>query len=103
MMAKSGMGRVREMAAGLKRAFAISLTILMAGCSSSNNLLSGSIFQPQPAAPLSPEEEAREDQKCQQDGYQLNTPAYQYCRGELTKQREVAASAQPVPPMSAHR
>ena len=60
----------------------------------------------QPSAPLAPEEEAREDQKCQQDGYQLNTPAYQYCRGELAKQRAVADMAttrQPVPPMTAHR
>jgi hypothetical protein len=96
------------MAAGLTRVFAIGLTILVAGCSSGGNLFNSvNIFGPQTAAaPLSPEEEAREDQKCQQDGYQLNTPAYQYCRGELAKQRavaEIATTPQPVPPMSAHR
>jgi hypothetical protein len=95
------------MTAGLTRVFAISLTVLMAGCSSGSNLFNSvNIFGPQTTAPLSPEEEAREDQKCQQDGYQLNTPAYQYCRGELAKQRavaEIATTPQPVPPMSAHR
>jgi hypothetical protein len=96
------------MAAGLKRALATCLTVLLAGCSSGNNVFSnvGNIFQPQASAPLSPEEEAREDQKCQQDGYQLNTPAYEYCRGELAKQRAVAEMAmtpQPAPPISAHR
>jgi hypothetical protein len=94
------------MTAGLTRVFAIGLTVLVAGCSSGNNLFSRSFFEPQPSAPLSPEEEAREDQKCQQDGYQLNTPAYQYCRGELAKNRavaEMATTAQPVPPISAHR
>jgi hypothetical protein len=95
------------MALGLTRVFAIGFAVLMAGCSSGNNLFSnvGNIFEPQAAA-LSPEEEAREDQKCQTDGYQLNTPAYQYCRGELAKQSAVAAIAttpQGVPPMSAHR
>jgi hypothetical protein len=94
------------MKAGLTRVLAIGLTVLVTGCSSGNNLFSRSFFEPQPSAPLSPEEEAREDQKCQQDGYQLNTPAYQYCRGELAKQRavaEIATTPQPVPPMSAHR
>ena len=95
------------MALGLTRVFAIGFAVLVAGCSSGNNLFSNvsNVFEPQPAA-LSPEEEAREDQKCQTDGYQLNTPAYQYCRGELAKQRAVAAIAttpQGVPPMSAHR
>jgi hypothetical protein len=95
------------MARGLTRVFAIGFAVLVAGCSSGNNLMSnvGNIFSPQPAA-LSPEEEAAEDQKCQTDGYQLNTPAYQYCRGELAKQRAMAAVAttpQPVPPMTAHR
>jgi hypothetical protein len=95
------------MALGLTRVLVIGFAVLVAGCSSGSNLFSnvGNIFEPQ-AAPLSPEEEAREDQKCQTDGYQLNTPAYQYCRGELAKQRAVAAVAttpQGVPPMSAHR
>jgi hypothetical protein len=95
------------MARGLTRVFAIGFAILVAGCSSGNNLLGnvGSIFQPQAPA-LTPEEEAAEDQKCQTDGYQLNTPAYQYCRGELAKQRAMAAVAttpQGVPPMTAHR
>jgi hypothetical protein len=96
------------MARGLTRVFAIGFAVLMAGCSSGNNLFSNvgsNLFSPQPAA-LSPEEEAAEDQKCQTDGYQLNTPAYQYCRGELAKQRAMAAVAttpQPVPPMTAHR
>jgi hypothetical protein len=95
------------MAVGLTRVLAIGLTVLVAGCSSGSNLFNSvNIFGPQATAPLSPEEEAREDQKCQQDGYQLNTPAYQYCRGELAKQRavaEIATTPQPVPPMSAHR
>jgi len=87
--------------------FAIGFAVLVAGCSSGNNLFSnvGGIFAPQAPA-LTPEEEAAEDQKCQTDGYQLNTPAYQYCRGELAKQRAMAAVAttpQGVPPMTAHR
>jgi hypothetical protein len=97
------------MALGLTRVLAISFAVLVAGCSSGNNLFNsvnvGNIFSPQPAA-LTPEKEAAEDQKCQTDGYQANTPAYQYCRGELAKQRavaEIATTPQPVPPMSAHR
>jgi hypothetical protein len=97
------------MAIGLTRVFAIGFAVLVAGCSSGGNLFNsvnvGSIFEPQAPA-LSPEEESAEDQKCQTDGYQLNTPAYQYCRGELAKQRAMAAVAttpQPVPPMTAHR
>jgi hypothetical protein len=66
-----------------KNLIAISLAVLTTGCSSVSNL-----FSPQAAAQLSPEEEAREDQKCQTDGYQINTPAYTYCRGELARQRQ---------------
>jgi hypothetical protein len=95
------------MARGVTRVFAIGLAVLVAGCSSGNNLFNSvNLFGPQAAPPLSPEEEAAEDQKCQTDGYQLNTPAYQYCRGELAKQRAMAAVAttsQGVPPMTAHR
>jgi hypothetical protein len=95
------------MVRGATRVFAIGFAVLVAGCSSDNNLFNSvNIFGPQAAAPLSPEEEAAEDQKCQTDGYQLNTPAYQYCRGELAKQRAMAAVAttpQGVPPMTAHR
>jgi hypothetical protein len=98
------------MALGLTRVFAIGFAVLMvAGCSSGGNSWFNSVnlFGPQTTAPpLSPEEEAAEDQKCQTDGYQLNTPAYQYCRGELAKQRAmtaVATTPQPVPPMTAHR
>jgi hypothetical protein len=64
---------------------AIGLIVLTTGCSSVGNL-----FGPQAAAQLTPEEEAQEDQKCQTDGYQINTPAYTYCRGELAKQRKTA-------------
>ena len=99
------------MALGVTRVFAISFAVLtVAGCSSGGGngwFNSVNLFGPQTTPPaLSPEEEAAEDQKCQTDGYQLNTPAYQYCRGELAKQRAVAAIAttpQPVPPMTAHR
>jgi hypothetical protein len=99
------------MARGVTRVFAIGFAVLMvAGCSSGGGnswFNSVNLFGPQTTPPaLSPEEEAAEDQKCQTDGYQLNTPAYQYCRGELAKQRAVAAIAttpQPVPPMTAHR
>jgi hypothetical protein len=95
------------MARGLTRVFAIGFVVLVAGCSSGNNMIGnvGNIFAPQ-VPPPTPEQEVAEDQKCQTDGYQLNTPAYQYCRGELAKQRavaEVATTAQPVPPMTAHR
>jgi hypothetical protein len=79
---------------------AISLIVLATGCSSVSNL-----FSPQAAAQLTPEQEAREDQKCQSDGYQLNTPAYTYCRGELARQRTIAETvrAVPPPPITAHR
>ena len=40
---------------------------------------------------LTPEQEAQEDQKCQSDGYQINTPAYDYCRGEWPNSGPVAA------------
>jgi hypothetical protein len=97
------------MALGVTRVLAIGFAVLVAGCSSGGNLFNsvnvGNIFAPQAPA-LTPEEEAAEDQKCQTDGYQLNTPAYQYCRGELAKQRAMAAVAttpQAVPPMTAHR
>jgi hypothetical protein len=89
------------------RMLAMAFAVLVAGCSSGNNWFNGvSLLGPQAAPPLSPEEEASEDQKCRTDGYELNTPAYQYCRGELAKQRAIAAVAttpQSVPPMSAHR
>jgi hypothetical protein len=96
------------MALGVTRVFAIGFAVLVAGCSSGNNWFNSvNLLGPQTTPPpLSPEQEAAEDQKCQQDGYQLNTPAYQYCRGELAKQRAVADMAmtpQPVPPMTAHR
>jgi hypothetical protein len=97
------------MALGATRVLAIGFAALaVAGCSSGNGWFNSvNLLGPQTTAPpLSPEEEAAEDQKCQTDGYQLNTPAYQYCRGELAKQRAVAAIAttpQPVPPMTAHR
>src|SRR5271168_4033209 len=88
-----------EMRLDLTRVIAISLAVLATGCSSGSSL-----FGPQTPAPaLSPEQEAQEDQQCQSNGYQINTPAYQYCRVEIAKQREIAISGQPVPPMSAHR
>jgi hypothetical protein len=67
------------------RLIVIGLMVLMTGCSSVSNM-----FGPQAAAQLTPEQEAQEDQKCQTDGYQANTPAYTYCRGELAKQRTIA-------------
>jgi hypothetical protein len=73
----------------LTRVIALSLALLAAGCSSGSG--SGGLsewFKPAPPAPLSPELEAQEDQKCQTDGYQINTPAYTYCRGELARQRQ---------------
>jgi hypothetical protein len=96
------------MALGLTRVLAIGFAVLVAGCSSGESWFNSvNLFGPQTTPPpLSPEQEAAEDQKCQADGYQLNTPAYQYCRGELAKQRAVADMAttrQPVPPMTAHR
>jgi hypothetical protein len=77
----------------------IILAALAAGCSSSGGLFSVASSQ----APLSPEQEAQEDQKCQSTGYQFNTPAYQYCRSELARQRAAAESYQAVPSISAHR
>ncbi len=79
---------------------AIGLAVLVTGCNSVSNLLSS---QQSMAPQLTPEDEAREDQKCQTDGYQANTPAYQYCRGELAKQRTYAQQVQPVPAQTAHR
>jgi hypothetical protein len=70
----------------LTRVIAISLALLAAGCSSGSG--SSSWFKPAPPPPLSPEVEAQEDQKCQSTGYQINTPAYEYCRGELARQRQ---------------
>lgn len=75
------------------RAAAIILALLVTGCSSG-----GGMFAPKQAA-LSPEQEAQEDQRCQSDGYQLNTPAYQYCRGELARQRSVAEVDVAAPPL----
>jgi hypothetical protein len=83
----------------LTRVIAIMLAALVAGCSSGSGLFGTASSQ----APLSPAEEAQEDQKCQSTGYQINTPAYEYCRGELARQRTVADRSQPAPPMSAHR
>jgi hypothetical protein len=83
----------------LTRVTAIILAALVAGCSSGGGWFSTASSQ----TPLSPEEEAQEDQKCQSTGYQINTPAYEYCRGELARQRTVADRTQPAPPMSAHR
>jgi hypothetical protein len=80
------------------RMIAIILAALATGCSSG-----GGLFGPEAKPALSPAEEAQEDQKCQSSGYQINTPAYEYCRGELARQRTVADRTQPVPPMSAHR
>jgi hypothetical protein len=96
------------MALGLTRVFVVGFAVLVAGCSSGTNLFNNVNLPGLGGAPppLSPEQEAAEDQKCQTDGYQLNTPAYQYCRGELAKQRavaEIATTPQGVPPMSAHR
>jgi hypothetical protein len=73
---------------------AIILAALVTGCSSVSGLFSTASGQ----APLSPEQEAQEDQQCQSTGYQINTPAYEYCRGELTRQRAVADRSQPAPP-----
>ena len=82
----------------LTRLMAISLAVLATGCSSGSGL-----FSAPPAPSLSPEEEAQEDQKCQSTGYQINTPAYEYCRGELARERTIASTSQQVPPYSAHR
>ena len=71
------------MRAASMRLMAIGLMVLTTGCNSASNL-----FSSQAAAQLTPEQEAQEDQKCQTDGYQANTPAYTYCRGELAKQRD---------------
>jgi hypothetical protein len=78
---------------GLTRVTAIFLAALVTGCSSV-----GDMFSHKSTPPLSPAEEAQEDQKCQSSGYQINTPAYEYCRGELARQRTVADRSQPVPP-----
>jgi hypothetical protein len=73
----------------LTRVIAISLALLAAGCSSGSGSSGlSSWFKPAPPPPLSPEAEAAEDQKCQSTGYQINTPAYEYCRGELARQRQ---------------
>ena len=86
---------------------AIVLAALVAGCSNGVSLFgdggsvfnSGSLFGGSSPPPLSPAEEAQEDQKCQSSGYQLNTPAYTYCRGELARQRAIAETAPSVPTM----
>jgi hypothetical protein len=83
----------------LVRVIAIVLAALATGCSSNSGLLSSAASN----RPLSPEEEAQEDQKCQSSGYQINTPAYEYCRGELARQRTIADNYQPVPPIRGAR
>jgi hypothetical protein len=83
----------------LRSVIAITLAALVTGCSSGSGLF-GTAFSP---APLSPAEEAQEDQKCQSTGYQINTPAYEYCRGELARQRVAAESYQAVPSISPYR
>ena len=57
----------------------------------------GILFGGSSPPPLSPAEEAQEDQKCQSSGYQLNTPAYTFCRGELARQRAITENSPPVP------
>jgi hypothetical protein len=76
----------------LTRMIAIILAALSTGCSSG-----GGLFGPAAKPALSPAEEAQEDQKCQSSGYQIDTPAYEYCRGELARQRAMVDSYQPVP------
>jgi len=76
----------------LTRMIAIILAALATGCSSG-----GGLFGPAAKEAVSPAEEAQEDQKCQSSGYQINTPAYEYCRGELARQRAAVESYQPVP------
>jgi hypothetical protein len=86
----------------MTRVVAISLALLAAGCSSGSGLsgLFGSAAPP----PLTPEQEAQEDQKCQSTGYQIHTPAYDYCRGELARQRQAVEVYQGgVPPIFAHQ
>jgi hypothetical protein len=87
-----------EMQPGLTRVTAIFLAAMLTGCSSVSDMFSHELTPAQ-----SPAEEAQEDQKCQSSGYQINTPAYEYCRGELARQRTVADRSQPAPPLSAHR
>jgi hypothetical protein len=87
-----------EMQSGLTGTIAIMLAGLVTGCSSANNP-----FGQASSPPLSTEQVAQEDQKCQSTGYQINTPAYDYCRGELARQRAMADVSQAPPPMSAHR
>lgn len=79
---------------------AIGMAALVTGCSSVSSFLTSQQSMP---AQLTPEQEAQEDQKCQSDGYQINTPAYDYCRGEQAKQRVSAERVQAVPAQTAHR
>jgi hypothetical protein len=89
-----------EMRTGSLWVIAIGLAALMSGCGSFSNLLTSQQSMP---PQLTPEQEAQEDQKCQADGYQLNTPAYDYCRGEMAKQRTYTERVQAVPAQTAHR
>jgi hypothetical protein len=89
-----------EMRTGSLSVIAIGLAVLLTGCGSVSNLFTS---QQSMAPQLTPEQEAQEDQKCQADGYQINTPAYNYCRGEQAKQRTYAQQVQGVPAQSAHR
>jgi hypothetical protein len=92
-----------EMRTGSLWLIAIGLAVLMTGCNSFSSFSDVLTSQQSMPPQLTPEQETQEDQKCQSDGYQLNTPAYQYCRGELAKQRVYAEQVQAVPAQTAHR
>jgi hypothetical protein len=76
----------------LMRVVAIALALAAAGCTVGTGLFSGNA-----PPPVSPEQDAQEDRQCQSTGYQINTPAYDYCRGELARHRAVAENIEPVP------
>jgi hypothetical protein len=72
---------------------AILLAAPMMGCSTGSGFFGSAAAPPQAAAA----DDSQDDQKCQSSGFQLNTPAYEYCRTEITRQRTLAENFQATP------
>jgi hypothetical protein len=82
----------------LTRILAIALAGLVAGCSNTGSLFNGgSLSGPGQNALQAAADDAQEDQLCQSSGYQINTPAYEFCRGELARGRAAAENQRAAP------